>query len=130
MGWFEDGPKKERKKFDLIDDPHDASKHEKDTAKSRGGYATAGSGSKPGNKSDVVQPKTRLLQSSERIECKKTTRKSLTISLKWLEKIVKEAVETGRTPVMAFRFEDAEFAEKDWIMVERRHYEDLTQEDS
>jgi Holliday junction resolvase len=128
MPGFFDRPRKPRKGFSLDRRPQDAKGHERDTAKSLGGYPTAGSGNKPGQKSDVVVPKGRIHDSTARVECKKTSRKSITISLKWLEKIAREAVESGRTPVIALRFECAEFAEADWVMVERRHYEELTDE--
>ena len=126
MKKFGGGKNKGRKGFSLEVNPQDATGHERDVARSVGGYPTAGSGNKPGNKSDVVVPKTLFLESSERIECKKTSRKSLSISLKWLEKIAREAVDTGRTPVIALRFECAEFADKDWVMIEQRHYDGIS----
>ena len=123
-----DAPSKARLRPSILDEPRpqDSTRHEKETAKALGGHCTPASGALPGKKSDVVVPRNKILgRSPERVEAKKTGKKSLSIKVEWLDKIAREAVESGSTPIVALRFEAAEFAQPDWILMERSFFEDL-----
>jgi hypothetical protein len=85
--------------------------HEGDAANSVGGERHIGSGRLQGLKSDA---------SSEeyQVECKQTSKQSLSVTLEWLEKISTEAMGRGKVPIMHFRFLNAPPAvSKDWVLV-------------
>jgi Holliday junction resolvase len=79
-----------------------------------------------GHKSDVVQGRKRLTDRAARVECKATMKKSLTLKLEWFEKITREAIDSGREPVVALRLEAATLAERDWVLIPRSTYVELT----
>ena len=64
-------------------------------------------------------------------ELKATGKKSLSVSLKWLDKITHEALLTGRVPLLALRFEGAELpTKKDFVVMELEHFMALVGEDA
>ena len=99
-------------------------RHERQVAKKMGGVETVGSGNK-GMKGDVWagEEGQRLM-----VENKATEKKSISIKLKWLEKLVKESFDAGRDPVLAIRFDAMRYGgRKDWAMVPLDRLEELLQ---
>lgn len=97
-------------------------RHEKQVAKSMGGIETIGSGAK-GMKGDVWagEEGRRLM-----VENKATEKKSMSLKLRWLEKLVKEAFEAGREPVLAIRFDAMKYGgRKDWAVLPLDRLEEL-----
>jgi len=112
-------PKKTVKPHLLSSDELLFREHEKELASRVGGKQTVGSG----NKLDKGDVKT----DSYRFEAKSTKRRSLSIKLDWLEKIVKESLDTGRLPVVSFLFDAANTpCSKRWILIEEDHFLELT----
>ncbi len=100
-------------------------RHERDTASATGGRTTAASGARPGHKSDVVGSRDDYGDRADRIECKATSRKSMSIKLAWWEKIETEAAESGREPVLAIRFERTGARDVDLVVIDRNTYLEL-----
>lgn len=99
-------------------------RHERGVRKALGGVETVGSGNK-GMKGDVWagdrDAGQRLM-----VECKATEKRSISVKLDWLEKLVQEAHEAGREPVLAIRFEAMKFAgAKDWAAVPMHRLQEL-----
>ena len=95
--------------------------HENNLAKSVNGKKVVGSGNKL-DKSDV---KTDLF----RYEAKSTGKKSLSLKLEWLEKIVNEALRTGRYPALSIMFSEAQDpCSQRWILIEESMFKELTGE--
>jgi hypothetical protein len=99
-------------KYFYSDRKHKKSKkQELRVAKKLGGRRQKGSGSQPLNKGDVRTVE--LLA-----EAKMTTKKSISITLKYLEKIAKEAVSYDCIPAVTIAFENTPpLVPKDWVMV-------------
>jgi hypothetical protein len=100
-------------------------KSEDRVVKDMGMRTIAGSGNQAGNKSDGVDKEYRL-------ECKSTEKKSIRLEHDWLLKIAHEALETGRTPLLAisFVFEQGKpKKEGDWVMMRKRDFDELTGRD-
>ncbi len=72
-------------------------KQEQDAARMVRGRTTLASGALPTNKSDAVGPK-------HRVECKRTNSQQMVLRLKDIEKITREAMSTGRAPIMTLQF--------------------------
>jgi hypothetical protein len=86
-------------------------KQEKRLADKLGGKRQKGSGSQPYSKGDVRC--TDLLA-----EAKRTDKKSISIKVQYLEKIVKEATSYDCIPAVAIAFEDTPLlVPKDWVLV-------------
>ena len=92
--------------------------HEVQAASRLGHRRTAASGASPLSKSDSVG-------GLDRCEMKATSKKSLSVKLAWLEKITEEAISTGRYPILQIRFENAQLADKDWVLVDLPQYRDM-----
>lgn len=86
-------------------------KQENRVAKAIGGRRQKASGALPGNKGDV--------RSVELLgECKRTDKKSISITLEYLAKITKEASFYNKIPCVAIEIETPpKFVNKDWVMV-------------
>jgi hypothetical protein len=85
--------------------------HEHDAARVMGGVRHVGSGRLVGLKSDASSD-------DFQIECKQTSKQSLSVTLEWLEKISTEAMGRGKVPIMHFRFLEAPpQVSKDWVLV-------------
>jgi hypothetical protein len=96
-------------------------KHERGLAESVSGKQVVGSGNK-NDKSDVKTDKFRY-------EAKSTDKRSLILKLDWLEKIVNEALRTGRKPAISIMFsEAADPCGKRWVMIEEDLFKELTGE--
>ena len=80
-------------------------------AKSVGGKRQKASGALPGGRGDV--------RSVELLgECKRTDKKSISITLDYLEKITKEASFYNKIPCVAIEIEaPPKFVNKDWILL-------------
>lgn len=84
-----------------------------------GGYRQKASGALPGNRGDVKGVE--LLG-----ECKRTDKKSISITLAYLEKITMEAVSYNRIPAVAIEFGDTpKLVSKDWVMVPAEFMQEL-----
>jgi len=76
-----------------------------------GGYRQKASGALPGNRGDVRGVE--LLG-----ECKRTDKKSISITLAYLEKITMEAISYDRIPAVAIEFGNTpKLVSRDWVMV-------------
>lgn len=100
-------------------------KQEKRVAKKLDGRRQKGSGALPGHKGDV---KTVELLT----ECKHTSKESIRITRKWLEKISQEADYYGKVPALSIEFSDKrtfdhlpERMTRDWVMVPAKFLRDL-----
>ena len=80
---------------------------------------TIGSGNKWFNKSDVVTELFRV-----EAKTKASPSKSITVKKEWMDKIEKEAYETGKIALLAFSFGDS----KDYIAIESSTFITLMQE--
>lgn len=88
-------------------------------AKRVGGYRQKASGALPGNRGDVKGVE--LLG-----ECKRTDKKSISITLAYLEKITHEAVAYDKIPAVAIEFGDTpKLVSRDWVMVPADFMQDL-----
>lgn len=86
-------------------------KQEVRLAKKLGGKRQKGSGSQPHNKGDV-----RCIDLLA--EAKRTDKKSISIKVQYLEKIVKESLAYDCVPAVAIAFEDVpKLVPKDWVLV-------------
>lgn len=101
--YFNRGEKKVRKQKSMA--------QESRVAKSLGGRRQTGSGAFPGKKGDV--------RSVELLgECKRTDKKSISVTLEYLEKITKEASYYNKIPCVAIEIESPpKFVNKDWVLV-------------
>lgn len=67
---------------------------------------------------------------ADMVECKSTIGRTISLKLDWLEKLVKEAFEAHKQPVVSLRFESAKFAgKKDWVVIPADRYHELVQEE-
>lgn len=101
-------------------------KQEREMAKELSGVVTIGSGNKA-MKGDVYGGNA---DAGQRImaECKATEKRSISVKLDWLEKLVKEARESGREPVLLLRFDAAkQFGAHDWALLPKDRYIELLQ---
>ena len=98
-------------------------KSEKRVVKNMGGIQVIASGAIEGLKSDGVLD-------HFRVECKSTTKKSISVKWDWLLKIRKEALETNRCPVLTLSFVnpqgEAETA-GDWAVIPLHEFLDYVQ---
>lgn len=81
--------------------------HERAVAQTLGGRPRPASGALPGAKGDVSG--VRVGEWETLVECKRTTKKSLSVKATWLAKITKEAGE--RVPLLSIEFDDSVIAE-------------------
>jgi hypothetical protein len=94
-------------------------KQEDRVAKRVGGYRQKASGALPGNRGDVKGVE--LLG-----ECKRTDKKSISITLAYLEKITHEAVAYDKIPAVAIEFGNTpKMVSRDWVMVPADFMQDL-----
>jgi len=94
-------------------------KQEDRVADALGGYRQKASGALPGNRGDVKGVE--LLG-----ECKRTDKKSISITVKYLEKITHEAVAYDRIPAVAIEFGDTpKLVSRDWVMVPSEFMQEL-----
>lgn len=102
-GYFTGGKEKKKRKKSM--------KQEDRVADALGGYRQKASGALPGNRGDVKGVE--LLG-----ECKRTDKKSISITIQYLEKITHEAVAYDRIPAVAIEFGNTpKLVSKDWVMV-------------
>jgi len=95
---------------------------EKRAAKRLGGRLTPASGAKDGAKGDIT--KSQFL-----IESKATKHASITIKLAWLDKISKEAEDSGKVPAMILQFVDVAgnpWRGSGWFLVPERIFNELS----
>jgi len=86
-------------------------KQEDRVADALGGYRQKASGALPGSLGDVRGVE--LLG-----ECKRTEKKSISITMKYLEKITKEAAGYNRIPAVAIEFENTpKRVPRDWVLL-------------
>ena len=84
-----------------------------------GGRRHVGSGSIEGLKSDASSSRWQL-------EAKQTSRKSISVSIEWLEKISREARTQDKHPILFFRFTNipSDIAmEQDWVVIPASAFE-------
>ena len=94
-------------------------KQEDRVASRIGGYRQKASGALPGSRGDVKGVE--LLG-----ECKRTDKKSISITLAYLEKITMEAVSYDRIPAVAIEFGNTpKLVSKDWVMLPAEFVEEL-----
>lgn len=83
------------------------------------GYRQKASGALPGNRGDVKGIE--LLG-----ECKRTDKKSISITLAYLEKITMEAISYDRIPAVAIEFGDTpKLVSKDWVLLPSEFVQEL-----
>jgi hypothetical protein len=91
---------------------------EKDSAVLIGGRRHIGSGALPGLKSDASSGIWQL-------EAKQTEKKSIGVTLDWLEKITREARTQDKRPMLHIRFldiPDGMVVDRDWVMIPARFF--------
>lgn len=94
-------------------------KQEDRVADALGGYRQKASGALPGNRGDVKGVE--LLG-----ECKRTDKKSISITIAYLEKITHEAVAYDRIPAVAIEFGNTpKMVSRDWVMVPAEFMQEL-----
>jgi len=96
-------------------------KQEEDGASVIGGQRHVGSGSLSGLKSDASSLRWQQ-------EAKQTKAVSMSITLKWLDKITREARVQGRRPMLHLRFTnipDSVVADSDWVVVQASVFEKM-----
>lgn len=87
-----------------------AKRQEKSAAKTLGGRTTVGSGNK-GMKGDVWA-------GNLMVECKSTDKRSISLKLDWLEKLVREAFQKGREAVLLLRWDaNTTLPPGDWAVI-------------
>lgn len=99
-------------------------RHERDVAKGLGGVSTVGSGAK-GMKGDAWGGNR---DAGQRImaEAKATDKRSYSLKLDVLQKVVKEAFEANMEPVLYIRFEAGKSVNhQDWVVIPKHRYEEL-----
>lgn len=102
-GYFSGNREKKKRKKSM--------RQEDRVADALGGYRQKASGALAGNRGDVKGVE--LLG-----ECKRTDKKSISITLAYLEKITMEAVSYDRIPAVAIEFGNTpKLVSKDWVMV-------------
>ena len=88
-------------------------------AKATGGRRQKASGALPGSKGDVRSVE--LLN-----ECKRTDKKSISITIEYLQKITQEAAFYNRIPSVAIEIESPpKFVNRDWILVPAGFFNEL-----
>ena len=83
------------------------------------GRRVRGSGAKPHARGDARWDQYDIL-----LECKRTDKKSISITGAMLDKITKEALANGKLPALAFEVQ-TEFASRDWIALPAKSMENL-----
>lgn len=109
--YFTPHEKKTRKKKSMA--------QENRVAKATGGRRQKASGALPGSKGDV--------RSVEMLnECKRTDKKSISISIEYLQKITQEAAFYNKVPSVAIEIESPpKFVNRDWILVPAGFFNEL-----
>ena len=91
------------------------------------GRLTPGSGALEGAKSDGI---TTLGGVEYRIEAKATIHKSMSMKKQWLDKVRREARETGMEPILTVSFVDdngkAQDINSDFVVMRLNHFKELT----
>ena len=96
---------------------------EKRAAKRLKGRQTPASGAMDGAKGDIVK-RTFL------IESKATKNESMSVKLAWLDKIAKEALDTGRDPALLIQFVDAAgnpWRGSGWVLIPERVFAQISE---
>jgi len=104
--------------FDTV--PDISKKQEKELARDMKGHRISGSGAVHYSKGDIELP-------GYLVEAKTTAKKSISITVKWLDKIFMEAMAKGKEPALAIRL-PTDKAPKDWVMVPKSEFKELTDE--
>jgi hypothetical protein len=107
-----------------------STKHETDLEDRLRARKTPGSGAKldKGDLNSREDPLQAHLhgRTTYKYELKATGGKSLAVSLTWLRKITQQAIDTGRVPLLALRFESAKSpVKKDFVVMEMDHFLEL-----
>lgn len=94
-------------------------KHEADVAARTGDRLVTGSGNQPGKPGDTM--------GTDRIrQCKECRGAGISVSAKEVRKLVQQALDMNRRPIMEVRLLGAEFpVPQDWIFVPVADYDDL-----
>ena len=93
-------------------------KHEEEVAERSGGRQQPGSGNKPGRPADTTD--TRFLR-----ECKSTKSAGISLKADWLKKIVEDAADRGKTPMIELRLEgQAPPVPQDWLLIPALDFEE------
>jgi Holliday junction resolvase len=122
MGW-DHVPKKSKPTLSGAKKEKTWETQEKRLAKRTNSRRVPGSGASVNAKGDV-RGKDYL------IEAKSTEKLSLSIKMKWLEKITKEAKEIARKPMLAITFKDMPLlVDKDWVMIPLSDFKELVGEE-
>ena len=109
--YFTPHEKKQRKRKSMA--------QENRVAKATGGRRQKASGALPGSKGDVRSVE--LLN-----ECKRTDKKSISITIEYLQKITQEAAFYNRIPSVAIEIESPpKFVNRDWILVPAGFFNEL-----
>lgn len=100
------------KTYDLQQDSKDPRDQEDKFANKVGGKRQPGSGASQYAKGDVDAP-------DFLYECKQTIHASLSVKMKWLEKISEESLALHKDPALQIEIKggDARMAERRWVMV-------------
>lgn len=108
------GRKPKAPKLGRTDTQHTRSRAQEDrVAKTTHGRRQPGSGAFAGLKGDVKQE-------DFLIECKRTDKKSISLTVKWLKKISMEALEAGKHPAMVLTLPVDEPFDEDWLVIPLR----------
>ena len=98
-------------------------KAEKRAAKRLNGKLTPASGALIGAKGDI-------LRRSFLIESKATVHDSISVKLAWLEKIAKEALDSGKDPALLIQFTDAAgnpWRGSGWVLIPERLFAEISE---
>lgn len=107
--------------FKDVDKPKrgDWKKHERDVEKRSGDRRVSGSGNQPGCPGDNMGVK--FLR-----EDKTTKHAGITISAKWLEKLVRESLSVCRVPLFDIRLEGAQVpVPTDWVLLPADDFQEI-----
>ncbi len=101
---------------------------EKRIVRDMGGEQTIGSGAFNGHKSDGLLS---VGDMDFRIECKATRKESMILKREWLAKIRREAIETGKIPLLTVSFTRGDGSPRpagDWVMMPMSLFKDISDE--
>jgi hypothetical protein len=103
--------------------PKHGQRAEKRAAKRIGGRQTPASGAKDGAKGDIRR-------NQFLIESKATSKASISVTLAWLDKISKEAEDSGKVPALLLQFVDAlgnPWRGSGWVLIPERAFTEISE---
>lgn len=103
------------------------SQHEDDIAEAIGGYAVGTRGPRQVDEARKIGQKRSDARSElYEVECKQTSKKSLSIKVEWLLDISRIAFGNGRSPLLSFRFLGVHRdMDQDWVMMPLREFKKM-----